>query len=261
MQGNTVNGATNDPFSGAALGVYRDATVLLRGGNVITNSGSEAAIGVWNNSQLRQDNRSGLGRGQITGGVVVFNMSNFDTRQAVITGDIAVDLKSTMRVGSNLAVDNASLMVINDAVHLSQDSALRVGSPLVTINGDVTCADGESSASGTFAGSGKNLCSGFSSVENDFNGDGKADVLWRNDKTGNTVIWLMDGNTRLDSQFIGRPSLDWLIVKIEDYNGDGKADIMWRHTGNGNTVVWLMDGTSMMSARSIGAPNTDWKVQ
>ena len=35
-----------------------------------------------------------------------------------------------------------------------------------------TCADGESSASGDFAGTGENLCSGFSSVGSDFNGGG-----------------------------------------------------------------------------------------
>ena len=30
----------------------------------------------------------------------------------------------------------------------------------------------------------------------DYNGDGQADILWRNTATGNTVIWQMDGLAR-----------------------------------------------------------------
>jgi hypothetical protein len=104
MVNNTVNGATNDPGAGAALGVYRDSSLLLRGGNVISNSGTQPAIGAWHHSSVRQDNRSGLGTGQITGGVLVFNNSFFDTRQAVITGDIEVALHSTMRVGRSAKI-------------------------------------------------------------------------------------------------------------------------------------------------------------
>ena len=260
MLGNTVNGATNDPFAGAALGIYRDSTVLLRGGNVITNSGTQAAVGVWNNSSLRQDNRSGRGRGQITGGVEVFNMSIFDTRQAIITGDVTVDVNSTMRVGSNLAADDASLMVINDAVHLSRDSAFWVGSPLVTINGDVTCADGESSVDGSFAGTGKNLCSGYSSVDSDFNGDGEADLLWRNSGTGAVVIWLMNGSKRIAMQSFGIVPVVWIIEKVEDYNGDGKSDIFWRNGTTGANIVWLMDGFNKTPETVAGVPIA-WQLQ
>ncbi|WP_322505541.1 FG-GAP repeat protein [Chroococcidiopsis cubana] len=27
----------------------------------------------------------------------------------------------------------------------------------------------------------------------DFNGDGRADLLWRNEETGDNIIWLMNG--------------------------------------------------------------------
>jgi hypothetical protein len=260
MRNNIVNGATNDPRSGAAVGVFRSSSLLLRGGNTITNSGTQPAIGLWHQSEGRQDNNSGLGTDQISGGVEVFQMSVFDTRQAVITGDSTVAFHSVMRVGNVLSSD-PSLIQINGKIRLSQDSALRVDSPLVTINGDVTCADGESSAVGSFAGTGKNLCSGFSSVHSDFNGDGKADVLWRNGTTGATVIWLMDGATRLAGGGIGRPPLAWQIDKVEDYNGDGKADILWRNTSTGKALVWLMDGFTRLDAKSIGGASTDWQIQ
>ncbi len=261
MQNNTVNGATNDSRAGAALGVYRSSSLLMRGGNTITNSGTQPAIGLWHQSESRQDDNLALGTDQITGGVEVFQMSVFDTRQAVITGDSRVAFHSVMRIGNQLS-GTPSLIAINGGIALSQDSALRVESPLVTINGDVTCADGESSVSGTFAGTGKNLCSGFSSVDSDFNGDGKADIVWRNASDGTTAIWLMDGTVILAGKNIGKPPLVWVINKIEDYNGDGKSDILWRNTGTGDTAVWLMDGFTVLRGATIarvGDPN--WVVQ
>ena len=105
--------------------------------------------------------------------VEVFRTALFDTREAAINGDITVVQHSFMNAANTVFGGDPSLLKINGKIELSQDSALTVSSPLVTINGDVTCADGESSAEGDFAGTGRNLCSGFSSVDNDFNVDGK----------------------------------------------------------------------------------------
>ena len=45
----------------------------------------------------------------------------------------------------------------------------------------------------------------------DFDGDGKADILWRNKSDGNTVIWQMDGLTKAASGSIGSVGLEWQI--------------------------------------------------
>ncbi|MDH3792283.1 MAG: FG-GAP-like repeat-containing protein, partial [Rhodospirillales bacterium] len=82
---------------------------------------------------------------------------------------------------------------------------------------------------------------GVERVEGDFDGDGNADLLWRNVSTGNTVIWLMEGTAKLAAQPIGVVPPVWQVVATGDFNGDGKADILWRHTGNGSTLVWQMD--------------------
>ncbi len=259
MENNTVNGESNDPYAGAAVGLFLSSSVLLNGGNTITNSGTGWAVSANLSSDILQV-AGGNGTDQINGDVDVFLNSVLDTRQAVITGDITVGLNSSMRVGNLLYGGNSSLIQINGNIALSEDSALAVESPLVTINGDVTCADIESSASGTFAGTGENLCSGFSSVHSDFNCDGKADVLWRN-STGATAIWLMDGTTLLAGRTIGKPPLEWVISKIEDYDGDCKADILWRHTVTGDTAIWLMDGFTLRRGRTIARVDPDWVVQ
>jgi hypothetical protein len=260
MENNTVTGAANDSRTGGVMTVLRDSSVMMRGGNTITNTGTKQAISVFFDSHLRQDNSSGFGTGQINGRVEVSANSYFGTREAVINGDVRVTLHSVMRIASTATGGDPSLMQVNGGIHLSGDSALRVSSPLVTINGDVTCEDGESSARGDFAGTGKNLCSEFSSVDSDFNGDGKADLLWRNGSNGATVIWLMDGATQLSAGSIGNVPLTWQIDKVEDFNGDGKSDIFWRNSTTGANVVWLMDGFAK-TVQSASPVPTVWQTQ
>ena len=55
---------------------------------------------------------------------------------------------------------------------------------------------------------------------NDFNGDGKSDLLWRQASTGTTVMWLMNGATILHSYNLGGSS-DWSVTATGDANGDG----------------------------------------
>ncbi len=91
----------------------------------------------------------------------------------------------------------------------------------------------------------------------DFNGDGKADILWRND-SGDNTLWMMDGATRTAapplltlSAFTG-----WKVAAVDDFNGDGKADIYWRNDSktdpsSGAQRVWVMDGSQLLFWRHI----------
>jgi FG-GAP repeat len=47
----------------------------------------------------------------------------------------------------------------------------------------------------------------------DFNGDGKSDILWRND-LGTTSVWQMDGATVVSASLTSVPSVDnsWKIA-------------------------------------------------
>jgi hypothetical protein len=86
-------------------------------------------------------------------------------------------------------------------------------------------------------------------------------MLWRNANNGVTVIWLMDGTTRVTWGSIGRIDLVWKIVRVEDYNGDGKADIAFRNTDTGSTVIWLMDGLDVIDKQLVAAPPLEWATQ
>jgi FG-GAP-like repeat len=98
--------------------------------------------------------------------------------------------------------------------------------------------------------------------QRDFNGDGKADVLWSN-ANGDTAIWLMDGTQVSSTPGLGFVCNGWSIVGTGDFNGDGYGDILWRNT-NGDTAIWLMTGTpmqvSVLSATDLGFVPTSWSV-
>jgi hypothetical protein len=81
----------------------------------------------------------------------------------------------------------------------------------------------------------------------DFDGDGKADILWRNAASGQNYLYLMDGTAIKPSEGFVRTVADptWQIRGVADVDGDGKADIVWRHAGSGENYLYLMDGTTI----------------
>ena len=96
----------------------------------------------------------------------------------------------------------------------------------------------------------------------DFGGDGKADLLWRND-AGQPAIWNMDGSTPLGGALVGGPiPTSWKIQDgAGDYNGDGKSDLLWRND-NGQVAIWQMNGSTLVDGSLVSTPvPADWKIQ
>ncbi|NEO57054.1 MAG: tandem-95 repeat protein, partial [Okeania sp. SIO3B5] len=88
-------------------------------------------------------------------------------------------------------------------------------------------------------------------VRFDFDGDGKADILWRNQETGQNRMWLMDGTTRSDRGAIPTWTNQYELAAAADFDGDGKADILWRNQETGQNRMWLMDGTTRSGRGAI----------
>ena len=97
----------------------------------------------------------------------------------------------------------------------------------------------------------------------DLDGDGRADILWRNTQSGDVAAWLMNGTTVVRSALVasGVP-LFWQIAKVFDISGDGKADLLWRNTQSGATAEWVMDGVAVTQGPLIDAgPPLVWQTQ
>jgi hypothetical protein len=79
----------------------------------------------------------------------------------------------------------------------------------------------------------------------DFNGDGKDDVLWRDDN-GLLFDWLGNasgGFTPNTANFATVVSTEWRVVSVGDFNGDTRDDILWRQDGTGHLLDWLGTGS------------------
>jgi hypothetical protein len=79
----------------------------------------------------------------------------------------------------------------------------------------------------------------------DLNGDGEADLLWRNKTTGVNVWWVMQGLEYKELRIItplDPVNKDWEIKGVGDVDQDGQLDIFWSNRTTKQMVWWVMDG-------------------
>lgn len=96
----------------------------------------------------------------------------------------------------------------------------------------------------------------------DFNRDGKPDILWRNFSTTALTVWLMNGTALSSTASIAAPpDLNWELGDTGDFNSDGNTDIVWHNKVNGTNVVWLMTGTTKIGTASVQAvSDLNWHI-
>ncbi len=102
-----------------------------------------------------------------------------------------------------------------------------------------------------------------SAVPNDFNGDKKSEVYWRNTTTGVNDIWVMNGAALSAAYPVHyEPNQAWVVIGSGDFNGDGKADVLWRNSVSGQVYIHFMDGTSVLptSGNSLAVADANWQI-
>ena len=104
----------------------------------------------------------------------------------------------------------------------------------------------------------------------DFNGDGNADVLWRQN-SGALALWIMNGasaNSSSPLTYQGQalaPDASWSIAGVGDFDGDGSADLLWRQN-SGALAIWDINGPTITSSNAVTyqgnavAPDASWSV-
>jgi Ca2+-binding RTX toxin-like protein len=73
-------------------------------------------------------------------------------------------------------------------------------------------------------------------VHNDFDGDGRSDILWRSD--GGLVAEWLAAPEGFSAGWETTVALDWKVAGTGDFDGDGRFDLLWRSDG-GALSTWL----------------------
>ena len=97
----------------------------------------------------------------------------------------------------------------------------------------------------------------------DFDGDGMADILWRNASTGENYLYLMNGSAITGEGYIRTVAdQNWKVAGVGDFDGDGKADVLWRNTVTGENYLYPMNGLAIKATEGYlrTVASQDWQV-
>lgn len=97
----------------------------------------------------------------------------------------------------------------------------------------------------------------------DMNGDGRSDVLWRNLRTGQLLLWTMNGTTVTGNVSITTSftSPAWRLADVARFTDDTPPDILWRSSLNGDVRLLRMNNTSVIGTFAIpGVTSQDWRI-
>jgi hypothetical protein len=108
----------------------------------------------------------------------------------------------------------------------------------------------------------------------DLDGNGTADMLWRDTATGAVEAWFMNELDVSSSAVLATIPPDWVAVLatippdwviggVGDLDGNGTADVVWRHPSSGTVAAWYMTiGTGAVGSSAVlatGLPG-DWII-
>ena len=85
----------------------------------------------------------------------------------------------------------------------------------------------------------------------DFDGDHRSDLVFRDPATGAVEFWLMNGLVRNGAvvPIANAPPLatDWRLSATGDFDADGHADLLWRNSVSQKIAVWTMNGAAYVA--------------
>jgi hypothetical protein len=174
----------------------------------------------------------GIGFDTLTGGP---GNDTFRDNMAGLNGDTITDFSpgdQILFVDANLSTFTFSLS--GTTLTYNGNNVLHLGSaPTGTIVASAAAGGGVQLTIGT-----GNIAQPHAT--NDFNGDGRSDLIWR-DGTGSMSEWTGQpgGGFQWNANAALSVGTDWSIKGFGDFNGDGHADILWRQDSTGSVMEWL----------------------
>ncbi|WP_198539623.1 VCBS repeat-containing protein, partial [Chloracidobacterium thermophilum] len=87
---------------------------------------------------------------------------------------------------------------------------------------------------------------------------GNSTVVWRNQTTGETALWVMQGTSFVRSEALPFVEDCWVIGGTADFTGDGATDLLWRNQDiTGFDAVWSFAGLRPVAALPVTPEQTD----
>ncbi len=243
--GDVMLGAGNDSYNGAG-GLLQGRVIAGPGADTLLGgSGAEAFDAGDGDDTLT----GGGGADTLTGGA---GADTFKDTVAGHNGDIVTDFAP----GDHLLFTDASLASFSFALS---------GTALAYTGGSITLSNAPAGrlVAAAAVGGGVDLqLAGFTPA-NDFNGDGRSDMLWRG-PSGAVGTWLgtANGGFAVGGASNLMASADWHVATLGDFNGDGRGDILWRND-NGTFGDWLGNATGAFAynaSAGVVAVGNDWHI-
>ncbi len=99
-----------------------------------------------------------------------------------------------------------------------------------------------------------------SGVADDFNNDGKADLLLENSATGERAIWYLSNGIFQSSSAL--PTLDpqWHTAGSTDFLGNGQANLILENTSTGQHMVWILSNGYYVSTIALPTIPNQWHI-
>ena len=135
---------------------------------------------------------------------------------------------------------------------------------------NITDAEGQSAIAPYTAGQTYTIAPPKPAAPCDFSGDGLSDILLRDDSTGETYLWDMNGaNVVSGAPTSTQVGSNWRIEAVGDFNVDGAADLLWEYDNmanaadplNGVSYITLQNGPAAISGSGVVEQlSTNWQV-
>jgi hypothetical protein len=246
---------------------YYDGSDGAVGGTIYGNAGNDTILGGSGVERMiggaGRDMLSGNGGNDIlTGGAGVDTLTGglgadiFLDTAAGLNGDTITDFS----LGDRIVLSDAALGGFQFAV---SGNTLSYTGGTLTLTGGVPAEYHFGAVAGSAGGVELSLIAA-KTVQNDFNGDGRSDIVWRNDN-GALTDWLGQANGSFalnDTAAYAQVPLAWKVAGVGDFNGDGRSDIVWRND-NGALTDWLGQsngGFAINDSAAYAQVSLDWKV-
>ena len=98
-------------------------------------------------------------------------------------------------------------------------------------------------------------------------GDGRPDIVWHQQETGQLYAWSMEGTVAASGAYLrfpSRPDTRWQVRGIADFDQDQVADLLWQNLDSGALEIWRMGiayGNMGFSLTPSRLPDPLWQIR